>query len=171
MRDLKLNRRRMLSGGLGLASVSLLSANAKGMPQALTDDALDATGGKPELIEKEDSVWGAAEHAPFRAAFLAWLDEARERFALPVSAQIAGPTKTVLHTPHLHPALRIALSYGGGIGASVNWNGVFWDMLTDLDVSAKPTDDGAGWHDDTVIPEYKRIYPTREACWREVGFE
>jgi hypothetical protein len=40
-----------------------------------------------------------------------------------------------------------------------------------MDVYAEPAPDGSGWRSDLLIPEAQHFHPTREACWREDGFE
>ncbi len=161
-----------LSGGLAAISVGSAAAapgtGAAGLDRnvpgrqggAITDGEGDA---------HRDEVEDAAEHAPFRAAFLAWLREASERFPVPVAADTAGPSWTELHLQGVHPAIWVSLTGAGGIDVGVGWDGVFWDLLTSPDVAAEPVA-GGGWRNVLLVPEARVVHPTREAAWR-VGFE
>lgn len=120
---------------------------------------------------RRDDTEDAASHAPFRAAFLAWLDGAAERFALPVVADVAPPAHTELRVSGVHPAIWVSLGYDGGIDVGVDWDGVWWDLLASMDVDARPMPDGAGWENAFVLPEARLVHPTREAAWRTDGFE
>jgi hypothetical protein len=91
----------------------MVAEKAAAMPPVV-DGAADLA--RVELLEcSEHTIFGldaaeeAACHAPFRAAFLAWLREASGRMALPVSVDTAAPTYTHLHVAGLHPALEIRL--------------------------------------------------------------
>ena len=53
----------------------------------------------------------------------------------------------------------------------ITWRDVFWDILVSMDVYAEPAPDGSGWRNDLLVPEARRLHPTREACWHEDGFE
>ena len=172
----RLGRRRMIGGGLALALTCRMSTKVEASPKLLTNGDSDLIEIAIEEVE-EDVVFGpdaaelAASHAPFRTAFVDWLGEAQGRFALPVSVQAASPSYTVLRVPGLHPALEIALQSDTEINVYVTWKDVCWDIVFCSDVFADRVQDGAGWHDPTLLPEARRIYPTRDACWRDVGFE
>ena len=168
--------RRVLSGGLACAAALMAPGGAGAALSATLARAAGRDGmappasdahGAPGPDEQEDP----ACHAPFRAAFLAWLNEASGRFALPVSVDVAETSHTSLRIPGLHPALDISLSWDTDINVFVTWRGVFWDILTSMDVYAEAVPDGSGWLNGLVIPEARRLYSTREACWREDGFE
>ena len=167
MKDLKLDRRHMLSGGM--ASASLLSAKGRRTPQAVTNDALGPAGGQPQFIGDEASLW-AGEHAPFRAAFLTWLEKARDCFPMPVSAVTADPTVVLLNSPDLHPALTIMLESETNFAVLVNYDDVFWGSIIEFSMLVGSNEDGTGWHDYEQSSEHLPIYPTRDACW-EQGFE
>lgn len=123
----------------------------------------EATDFDPDLTED------AACHAPFRVAFLEWFEETSKRFAQQVTIQAISPSVTMLSVPGLHPALGIELSSDSQINVCVTWKNEFWDILSCHDVFAEP--DEGGWHDPTLVPEAQTTYSTREACWRNVGFE
>ena len=172
MAEWLMGRRGALAGGLAAisagsaaaapwTSVAQLGRRAPG-PQdgAVADD---------QAGEHRDEVEDAAEHAPFRAAFLAWLREASGRFPVPVAADTAAPSWTELHLQGVHPAIWVSLTGAGGIDAGVEWDGVFWDLLTSPDVAAEPVA-GGGWENVLLVPEARVVHPTREAAWR-VGFE
>ena len=173
MSEKNLDRRRMLSGGIALTSVCTLSRRTGAAP-ASADRALDLQhlellddeGGGLPLDERH-----ALSHAPFRAEFLAWLDQSRERFALPVSAHLVSPSTTELRVAGLHPALEIHLERGTDINVYVTWQEVWWDILASLDVYAEEMPDGAGWRDKLCLPEVQKLHATEAACWREDGFE
>ena len=166
----KLDRRRATSGSMALAASCMLWGRAGAMQSAATDAADFATSG---LVADEQMFLAEEEarHAPFRAEFLKWLGETSDRFASPVSAQAKSPSSTVLSLPGLHPALEIRLSGDCWINVDVTWEGVFWDILASMDVPAEQARDGAGWRNKLFIPEAQCLRPTREACWRQDGFE
>ena len=110
-------------------------------------------------------------HAPFRAEFLAWLQESSGRFALPGRADLEAPSHTLLRVPGLHPALDVSLRGASNINIDVTWKNVFWDTVASFDVYAHPSADGAGWRNTLFIPKAQRVHPTQELCWREDGFE
>ena len=109
-------------------------------------------------------------HAPIRAEFLAWLNASRSRFPLPLSTETRAG-QTVLRAGRLHKGLEIRLESLGDISVSANHEGFCWDTLARMDVSAMEKLDGSGWQNISVRPQHRRTYPTREACWREEGFE
>ena len=175
MSQTHLDRRRVLSGGLALASTCLVAGRA-----GAVSPMEEAAAGLPmaECVEiSEGEVFGmsaaeaAACHAPFRAAFLDWLGEASGRLALPVSIDTTVPSSTGLRIPGLHPALDITLSKDMDINVYVEWRDICWDILVSLDVYAIPGPDGSGWRNTLSIPEEQQIHPTRESCWRQDGFE
>ena len=84
---------------------------------------------------------------------------------------MATPSCTELRVPGLHPALGIKLHGNTDINVFVIWRDVFWDILVSMDVYAEPAPDGSGWRNNLLVPEAQRLHPTREACWREDGFE
>ena len=170
MSQTHLDRRRVLSGGLALASACIVAGRA-GAVSPMEDAAADLP--RVELVEiSEREIFGlsaaeaAACHAPFRAAFLAWLGEASGRLALPFSLDTATPSCS-----GLHPALEITLDKQTNINVYVQWRGVCWDILTSMDVYAKPEPDASGWRNSLLIPEARHLHLTREACWRQDGFE
>lgn len=175
MSQQRLDRRHMLSGGLALASTCMVTGKA-GAVSPVEDTAAGLA--RVELLEiSEREIFGmspaeaAACHAPFRAAFLAWLGEASGRLALPVSVDTTTPSSTGLRVPGLHPALDITLSREASINVYVEWHDVCWDILVSLDVYATPEPDGFGWRNALQIPEAQHLHFTREACWRQDGFE
>ena len=111
-----------------------------------------------------------AEHASFRAAFLAWLEGARHRSAFPITAVHASPHTTKLHIEGLHDAIWVTLGHAGGIDVGVTWDDVCWDLLISPDVYAEEQPNGA-WRNTLMLPEYRVDHPTIEAAWRSDGFE
>lgn len=175
MSQTHLDRRRVLSGGLALASACMVAGRA-GALSPMEDAAADLPSVDLEEISDSESFGmsaaeAAACHAPFRAAFLAWLGEASGRLALPFSVDTVMPSCTDLHVPGLHPALEIRLDRGTDINVYVEWRGVCWDILRSLDVYAIPEPDGSGWRNSLLIPEARHLHLTREACWRQDRFE
>ncbi len=98
-------------------------------------------------------------HAPFRAAFTAWLEGAAERLAFRVAAIPASPSETDLRVEGLHPAIWIALGHAGDINVGVTWNDVWWDLLTCPDVYAEEQPGGVR-HNAVMRPEYRLAHPT-----------
>lgn len=170
-----LDRRRMLSGGLALASACMVTGGAGAVSPMEGDAAGLARVELEEISECEIAGMSAAEaaarHAPFRAAFLTWLGEASGRLALPCFVDTTEPFCTGLHVPGLHPAIEIRLEKATDINVYVQWRDVWWDILISLDVYAMPEPDGSGWRDSLLIPEAQHLHLTREACWRQDGFE
>jgi hypothetical protein len=109
--------------------------------------------------------------SPFREAFLAWARKERKRFRLPVSVGAVTLTHTELRIQGIHPAICISIEDYSDVNVYVEWEGAGWDQLLWLFASEKPGPDGVGWMDDSVLPEFQVIYPTREALWRENVFE
>ena len=161
MNGMTLGRRGALSGGL--AAVLTTMPNTAGRPGGMATAVL-ADQGKG-VVEAD------ACHAPFRAAFLTWLQEASGRFVLPVSAHATSTSQTELHIPGLHPAFDIVLDGDTDINIFVTWKDVCWDILASMDVYAELATDGLGWQSTLLIPEARRLHSTQEACWREDGFE
>lgn len=170
----RVGRRGALSGALAAAVVGDAAAApgvgamrpGAGAPGQRGGEDADDTAQAP----REDAE-DTALHAPFRAAFLAWLDGAAGRFALPAVADAESPAHTGLCVSGVHPAIWISLGHDGGIDAGADWGGVGWDLLASLDVAAEPTPDGAGWENALFVPEARIVHPTREAAWRSDGFE
>ncbi len=166
-----LGRRGALSGGLTAAVVMAHGAAAMAMPDA---DAGSESGVAD--IDLTPTVWGVAAeadacHGPFRAAFLAWLRAASERFPLPALASAVSPSCTELRVRGVHPAISIVLMGEWDIGVGVEWDGVFWDMLLSLDLDAQPAPHGVGWVNHDLDREFQVVHPTRQALWRADGFE
>lgn len=165
----RLGRRGALSGGL--AALAVGNAAALPGPGLAWPGHHAPQGGElagDEAGARTDAA-GDAVHAPFRAAFQGWLHEASERFAMPVSVDMAAPSRTELHLQGVHPAIWTSLSSDGGIDVGVEWDGVFWDLLASPDVAAEPVA-GGGWENALLVPEARVVHPTREAAWR-AGFE
>lgn len=157
-----LGRRGALSGGLATVLTTMpdtAGRPGKGMANAVL------------TYEDQGVVEMDAYHAPFRAAFLAWLRESSGRFVLPMSAHATSTSQTELHVSGLHPALDIVLDGDTDINIFVTWKDVCWDILASMDVYAHLATDGLGWQSTLLIPEARRLHPTQEACWREDGFE
>ena len=147
----QLGRRTLIAGSLAAAATSSAAAARPGNPL-------------PPMPE------AAPGHAPFRAAFLAWLDGAAERFAFPVAVTSDSPDHTELRIEGLHPALWFSLGHAGGIDVGVTWDDVCWDLLTCPDVYAHEQP-GGSWHNMLMRPEYPLDHPSIEAAWRSDGFE
>ena len=54
--------------------------------------------------------------------------------------------------------------------SSLNGKGVGWDQLLWLFADEEPGPGGVGWMDNSVLPDFQIIHPTREALWRENVF-
>ena len=147
----QLGRRTLIAGSLAAAATSSAAVARPGNPL-------------PPMPE------AAPGHAPFRAAFLAWLDGAAERFAFPVAVTSDSPDHTELRIEGLHPALWFSLGHAGGIDVGVTWDDVCWDLLTCPDVYAHEQP-GGSWHNMLMRPEYRLDHPSIEAAWRSDGFE
>ena len=169
----RVGRRGALSGALAAMVVGGDAALGAGMawPGGRPSGRRGGEDVTDEARTRRDGVEDAASHVPFRAAFLAWLDGAVERFALPVVAHAASPTHTELRVRGIHPAIWVSLGYNGAIDVGVDWDGVGWDLLASMDVAARPWPGGVGWEDAFVLPEARLVHPTREAAWRTDGFE
>ena len=159
---MKVRRREALLGSLA-AAFTATPCDLGGQVGQSVDDVL--------LEFVEDAMEAGASHAPFRAAFLDWFREVSGRIALPVLIRAASPRQTELHVPGLHPALSIILDGNTDINVFVKWKGIFWDILTSMDVYAELAEDGTGWQSTLLIPEAMRLHPSQELCWREDGFE
>lgn len=164
-----LGRRAAVSGGVATVAAALAdcrpaSSQNRSSVQPAPEDGTDEPS--PGL----DDALDASSHAPFRAAFLAWFDEASSRFALPVSVDLASASYTELRVHGLHPAIWIVIAQDLSINVGVEWDGVFWDLLASMDVAPAPLPDG-GWENAMLIPEARSSHPTREAIWRADGFE
>ena len=171
MRKNSLNRRRMLSTGMALASTCVLPGKVGSVITAQHDAVNE--GVEIDHIESEelyDDIMREhmiAGHAPFRADFLAWLDDASSRFVRPVTAHPVSPWSIELRSPGLHPALTICLARSNQINVYVMWDDICWDILISLDVYADQVPDGACWRDTLRSPEAQRHQPTINA-WFEV---
>lgn len=164
-----LGRRAAVSGGVAAVAAAVADCQpALSQTLSSAQPAPEDEAGKPSpgLEDARD----ASSHAPFRAAFLAWFDEASARFGLPVSVDLASPFFIELRVHGLHPAIWIVLTQDWSIDVGVEWDGVFWDVLVSMDVAPEPLPDG-GWENVTLIPEARISHPTPEAIWRADGFE
>ena len=125
----------------------------------------------PGGVEPGDArpVANAGDHAQFRAAFLDWLDAARDRILLPVSAQITSPAKTTVHLRGVHPAIAISLQDHGHFASWVEYDGMCWDSWLWLDVIERRV--AGGWVNDSLIEEYRVVHPTMELLWTADIFE
>ena len=163
----------MLSGALA-AVVTGNAAAAPGIGAAWPSDRLLGPRGDEQAADeaqaRRDDAEDAAAHAAFRTAFLAWLDGAAKRFALPVSVDATSPTYTELRVAGVHPAIWIQLGHGGGIDVGADWDGMNWDLLASMDAAARPMPGGA-WENAFFLPEFRVSHPTQEAAWRSDGFE
>lgn len=160
MSELKLRRREALSGGLATVLAAGPSVgNGKGVTQSTLSHQ------DPELVQ-EDS-----RPSPFQEAFLAWFREKPNRFKLPVSVGAVTSTRIEMRVQGIHPAIYTSIEDHSEINVYVEWEGVGWDQLLWLfaDETRGPGD--VGWIDDSVLPEFRVIHPTREALWRENVFE
>lgn len=169
-----LGRRFALSGGL--AASACLVAGAATAARPVEVDAAVAEGKFLDwdaitVSEECYTSTGPTQHAPFRAAFLTWLEEASGRFAVPVQADTAADAQTWLRIPGLHPGIEIVLAWDHDISVYVTHPSGLWDVLASMDVFAEPAPCGSGWHNDLFVPEAQRVHPSVEACWREDGFE
>jgi hypothetical protein len=160
MSELKLKRRDALSGGLATV---LAAAPSVGNGDVFAKSTLSHQD--PELVQ-EDSC-----PSEFQEAFLAWFREEPNRFKLPVSVGAVTSTRIELRIQGIHPAIYTSIEDHSEINVYVEWDGVGWDQLLWLFADETPDVGGVGWIDDSVLPEFWVIHPTREALWRENVFE
>ena len=169
-----LGRRLALSGGLAASACLVAGAATAARPGEV--DAIVAEGEFLDwdaitVCEECYTSTDRTQHAPFRAAFLAWLEEASGRFAMPVQADTAAEAQTWLRSPGLHPGIEIVLAWDHDISVYVTHSSGLWDVLASMDVFAEPAPCGSGWHNGLFIPEAQQVHPSVEACWRQDGFE
>ena len=164
-------RRRALTGALAFASLGIVPGGAGASSASIGREEGEYEYLDFAAMEAEADREAALLHGPFRAEFLAWLRDAAARFAKPVRAEADTPFTTRLHVPGLQPALDIVLSGDTDINVWVMWEGRCWDILASMDVYPSMLRDGSGWVNGGFIPEAQRPHPTREACWRQDGFE
>lgn len=169
-----LGRRRALSGGLASAVAIASGVVAQEVRAARSgcSETIDAADSARETAD-QDEAERVALHAPFRAAFLAWLSEAADRFAIPVSVEMTGAGFTELHLDSVNPAIGITLNDDWEIIAWVGESdGVAWDHLLWSDAVAEPAPGGVGWVNVLEYdPEARFVHPSREALWRADAFE
>ena len=182
MKEYKLDRRDMLSAVFASVSVCALSGVAPiasvRIPSTSIETLPEMADFKTLELVDEEEIFGlplaeqrAWFHAPFRAEFLAWLQETSKAFALPVATRATSASSTELYAAGLHPALHISLDGDTDINVFVEWEGISWDILASMDVYAEELEDGAGWTNRLFMPEARQIRSTQEACWRQDGFE
>lgn len=101
-------------------------------------------------------------------AFLTWLHENRARFLTAPPRVVKRTDQSVdLSLPGLNPVMGISL--GRPLVVTVEWQGWFWDLLGDFDVSLHRVP--GGYQNWWGPPESERIYPSREALWIACQFE
>jgi hypothetical protein len=154
-----LGRREALSGSLAI----VLAASPRGRnSDGVANFTLSCK--EPELLA------GNPGPSPFQEAFLAWFREEPKRFRLPVSVGAVTSTRIEMRIQGLHPAIYISIENHPEINVFVEWEGVGWDQLLWLFADEEPGPGGVGWMDDSVLPDFQIIHPTREALWRENVF-
>ncbi len=169
MKTQRLGRRAAVSGGVAAVAAALADCQpALSQTRSSAQPAPEDETGKPS--PDLDDARDASSHALFRAAFLAWFDEASARFALPVSVDLASAFSIELRVRGLHPAIWIVLTQDWSIDVGVEWDDVFWDLLVSMDAAPEPLPDG-GWENAMLIPEARTSHPTPEAIWHADGFE
>lgn len=165
-------RRRALTGALAFACMGI----APGGAGAVVPGSTAREEGEHEYLdfaamEADADREATAAHAPFRAEFLAWFEEASTRFARPVSVREEEPWFTTLHVPGLHPAVGIGLGRDTYVSVWAEAGPRSRNTLACMDVCALQAADGSGWLNGRAAPEAQCLHPTREACWRQEGFE
>lgn len=160
MSKLKLGRRDLLSGSLAIVLAAEPTVNKD-------------HGVARSTLSHQDvkSVHGLPRLSPFRQAFSTWFREERTRFTLPASVGAVTSTRTELRIQGMHPAIYISIEDHPEINVHVGWEGIGWDQLLWLFASEKRCRDRVGWIDDSVLPDFRVIFPTREALWRVNMFE
>lgn len=144
MEKLRSGRRRVLGSGLA-ALVAAPPASATRAETVLADD-----------------------HAPLRAAFLAWLQAAQGRLVLPISVRFS-PSRTDLLISGVHPAVGISLVDQDGFCAFVEWAGMLWDSWLWVDVFRRAVP--GGWENEALLQEYRAVHGTMEQLWTVDIFE
>ena len=121
--------------------------------------------------QDQDSALGSPYLSSFQEAFVAWFRDDPKRFALPVSLGSVTSERLVLHVQGIHSAINISIEDHADINVWVEWEDVDWDQLLWLFASEEPGPNGTGWIDDSVLPDFRVVHPTREDLWRANVFE
>ena len=100
-------------------------------------------------------------------AFVRWFRENRSRFAVPVRLTKITTAGILLTFPD-HPDCLCAWLSRFELLVSVNWKGVCWDRLIDLDAWPEPVPSG---YRCALCMDFVRIWPTREAIWQDHLFD
>ena len=104
----------------------------------------------------------------FQRVFLAWLDESRERLAVPVTVSRRTRDRLDLTFGDAAPMLEASVSAWEVI-VSAEWEGDCVDLVFEVDVG--PQRVPGGYVCDRCEPEKREVFPTREALWRDHLFE
>lgn len=163
----EVRRRGLLTGAAASAVLDVWAGRAS----ATSGDAAEVNEvPQVEMADGCEDAQRASIHALFRAEFQAWLQGAAGRFAQPVWARPTTAYSTELLTAGLHSALGIDLCGDMDINVHVTFGGIWWDILASMDVAAEQMNCG-GWRNKLFVPEAQQIHSSREACWRQDGFE
>lgn len=102
-------------------------------------------------------------------AFLSWLDENHDRFAIKIRLGKRTDRIQEFSFVGINSAIQGVLNtYEISIFAI--YGGDWWDILADFDVDPKGAASG-GYYCDACSPEARRIFPDRHALWADHLFE
>lgn len=105
---------------------------------------------------------------PHHRAFRQWLDINRPRFAHPVELHEKPGIWAEFSFAGIHPAISGSLTESG-LCVSAEYQGECWDLLFDNDAYPKKVPEGYVCRE--CLPEYKKLFVSREALWADHLFE
>lgn len=100
-------------------------------------------------------------------AFVRWFREKHSRFAVPVRMTKITAAGILLTFPD-HPDCLFAWLTRFELSVNVDWKGSCWDRLIDFDAWPEPVSGGYRY---ALCMDFARIWPTREAIWRDHLFD
>jgi len=103
----------------------------------------------------------------FQKAFVDWYAGSRSRFQVPISLKMVKPGCVLIRFT-MHPTFLKITARPNNLGVWVEWQGVTWDALLDLDVLAGQTRQGLTCRLCEGSPHY---WPSLEALWADHLFE
>jgi hypothetical protein len=133
------------------------------MAQTESSNTNRTSGGNHKLKHRFPKV-----RRKIQRAFLAWLNEHQYGFNHPLQFVSREDGYLLMGMPRLNPALHIYLNQGG-IGVSVYWQGICWDLLVCFDAVPMATVDG--YFCALCQPEHRIYYANREALWQAELFD
>jgi hypothetical protein len=104
----------------------------------------------------------------FQRVFLTWLEELRERLAVPVTVLDRSSDMLDLDFGDAAPMLGVSIS-SDEIMVSAEWKGDCVDLLFDAEVEVSRVP--GGYVCGLCEPEKREVFPTRDALWRDHLFE